>query len=83
LHKQRKSPGFCLLLTLAAVCRKRGTGAPKWRLRVAVVNGIADSLNDNPNIQMAMRVYGHQSPQPLNDCEDSKLEIGFPNKKCD
>ena len=45
-----------------------------------VVNGIADSLNDNPNIQMAMRVYGHQSPQPLNDCEDSKLEIGFRTK---
>ncbi len=46
----------------------------------AVVNGIADSLNDDPNIQMAMRVYGHQSPQPLNDCEDSKLEIGFRTK---
>lgn len=46
----------------------------------AVVNGIADSLNDDPNILMAMRVYGHQSPQPLNDCEDSKLEIGFRTK---
>jgi Ca-activated chloride channel homolog len=46
----------------------------------AVVNGIADSLNDNPNIQLALRVYGHQSPQPLNDCEDSKLEIGFRTK---
>ena len=43
----------------------------------AVVNGIADSLNDMPNVQLAMRVYGHQSAQPINDCEDSKLEIGF------
>ncbi len=42
-----------------------------------VVNGIADSLNNMPNVEMAMRVYGHQSPQPLNDCEDSKLEVGF------
>lgn len=46
----------------------------------AVVNGIADSLNDMPNVQMAVRVYGHQSPQPLNDCEDSRLEIGFRSK---
>ena len=46
----------------------------------AVVNGIADSLNDMPNVQMAMRIYGHQSPQPVNDCEDSKLEIAFKSK---
>lgn len=42
-----------------------------------VVNGIADSLNGMGNVQMAMRVYGHQSAQPINDCEDSKLEVGF------
>lgn len=45
-----------------------------------VVNYIADSLNDMPNIQVGLRVYGHQSPQPANDCEDSKLEIGFKTK---
>ena len=45
-----------------------------------VVNGIADSLNNMPNVQMAMRIYGHQSPQPANDCEDSKLEIAFKSK---
>lgn len=45
-----------------------------------VVNGIADSLNNDPNIQMAMRIYGHQSPQPVNDCEDSKLEVPFKYK---
>lgn len=42
-----------------------------------VVDKITDSLNNIPNLQMAMRIYGHQSPQPLNDCEDSKLEVGF------
>lgn len=46
----------------------------------AVVNGIADSLNGMANVQMAVRVYGHQSPQPLNDCEDSKLEVPFRTK---
>ncbi|HNV99913.1 MAG TPA: VWA domain-containing protein [Chitinophagales bacterium] len=45
-----------------------------------VIGHIADSLNDMPNIQVGLRVYGHQSPQPSNDCEDSKLEIGFKTK---
>lgn len=45
-----------------------------------VISHIADSLNDMPNIQVGLRVYGHQSPQPVNDCEDSKLEVGFKTK---
>ena len=54
--------------------------ASKLQSARKVVNHIADSLNSNPNIQIALRVYGHQSPQPVNDCEDSKLELGFKAK---
>jgi len=38
---------------------------------------IVDSLEKNDNIQMALRVYGHQSPVPPQDCNDTKLEIQF------
>jgi len=38
---------------------------------------IVDSLEKNDNIQMALRVYGHQSPVPPQDCNDTKLEIPF------
>ena len=38
---------------------------------------ILDSLDKKPNMQLALRVYGHQSPVPPQDCEDSKLEIPF------
>ncbi len=52
----------------------------KFAAAKAVINGIADSLNNEPNVQMGMRIYGHQSPQPVNDCEDSRLEVGFKNR---
>ncbi len=38
---------------------------------------IIDSLEKMPNIQMALRVYGHQSPVPPQDCSDTKLEVPF------
>ncbi|PLX10649.1 MAG: von willebrand factor type a [Marinilabiliales bacterium] len=38
---------------------------------------IIDSLEQMPNIQMALRVYGHQSPVPPQDCSDTKLEVPF------
>ena len=36
-----------------------------------------DSLQNLKNVQMALRVYGHQSPVPPQDCNDTKLEVPF------
>ncbi len=38
---------------------------------------IIDSLSQKEKIQMALRIYGHQSPVPPQDCKDTKLEIPF------
>ncbi|MCI5054875.1 MAG: VWA domain-containing protein [Flavobacteriales bacterium] len=38
-----------------------------------------DSLNGIPNVQLALRVYGHQKHFPPQDCDDSKLEVPFSN----
>jgi Ca-activated chloride channel family protein len=38
---------------------------------------IIDSLQYLKNVQMALRVYGHQSPVPPQDCDDTKLEVPF------
>lgn len=34
-------------------------------------------LQQTQNIEVALRVYGHQSPVPPQDCSDSKLEVSF------
>jgi len=46
-----------------------------------VMAGILDSLKNLPNLQLGLRVYGHQKYFPPQDCDDSKLEvpIGFGN----
>ena len=41
------------------------------------LNEIVDSLQQLKNVQMALRVYGHQSPVPPQDCDDTKLEVPF------
>jgi Ca-activated chloride channel family protein len=38
---------------------------------------VVDSLETLLNVQMALRVYGHQSPVVLQDCRDTKLEVTF------
>jgi Ca-activated chloride channel homolog len=42
-----------------------------------VLSEIIDSLKDVPNVQMALRAYGHQDHYTLNNCKDTKLEVGF------
>jgi len=38
-----------------------------------------DSLQslDSDHFQLALRVYGHQKPVPPQDCNDTRLEVGF------
>lgn len=38
---------------------------------------IIDSLQDLSNVEMALRVYGFQSPVPPQDCNDTKLVVPF------
>ncbi len=42
-----------------------------------ILIGMVDSLQHLDNVQMALRVYGHQSPVPPQDCGDTKLEVPF------
>ncbi len=38
---------------------------------------IIDSLENLENVEMALRVYGHQKPVPPQDCNDTRLEVPF------
>lgn len=40
-------------------------------------NKFIDSLSVIPNLEFALRMYGHQSPYPPADCNDYKLEVPF------
>jgi Ca-activated chloride channel family protein len=45
-----------------------------------ILGALADSLALLPNVEMGLRVYGHQYEQSLNNCRDTKLEVSIAKK---
>lgn len=52
------------------------TGA-KIDVAKRLMNQLLDSLRYVPDLELALRVYGHQKPFPPQDCDDSRLEVPF------
>jgi len=52
-------------------------GERKIDMAREVLFEMLDSLERLDNVEMALRVYGHQSPVPPQDCSDTKLEVPF------
>ena len=43
-----------------------------------LLSNLLDSLKNVPNLQLALRVYGHQKDFiPIQDCDDTRLEVPF------
>ncbi|MBM3404288.1 MAG: VWA domain-containing protein [Bacteroidetes bacterium] len=42
-----------------------------------LLSTILDSLATVPDLELALRVYGHTKPVPPQDCDDTRLEIPF------
>ena len=55
-------------------------GTPRWEVAKRLLAKMADSLNAYPNLELGLRVYGHQSPNSEQNCEDSRLEVPFAPK---
>lgn len=51
----------------------------KTRIQVAkdILSNLVDSLKDKPNLEIALRVFGHQYDKKYNNCQDTKLEVAF------
>lgn len=46
----------------------------------SILTKLVDSLRVNPSLEIALRVYGHQSARSANNCKDSRLEVPFGQK---
>ena len=49
----------------------------KFNIAVKLFSNILDSLRSQPNLELALRMYGHQKPIPPQDCKDTRLEVPF------
>lgn len=66
-----------LLDASGSMNQKMGTDT-RWKLASSLLYQIADSLEkQKAEVQIAVRVFGHQSPNSAKNCKDSKLEIAF------
>lgn len=52
-------------------------GEKKFDIATSVLSKVLDSLKGTENLEVALRVYGHQRNYPPQNCNDSKLEIPF------
>src|SRR6056297_3051554 len=76
---QKKTPLTRILFIFDASQSMSGTWESDQKINIArqILVDIVDSLENVENVQMALRVYGHQSPVPPQDCSDTKLEVPF------
>ncbi|OIP04957.1 MAG: hypothetical protein AUJ97_01775 [Bacteroidetes bacterium CG2_30_32_10] len=47
----------------------------KINIAQKILSEILDSLKTAENVELGLRVYGHQKPYPPQDCNDTKLEV--------
>jgi Ca-activated chloride channel homolog len=79
---QKTPPKTRILFLLDA----SGSMLAKWensnRMEVAkkLLSHLVDSLERYDNVEVALRIYGHQSGREQNDCRDTKLEVPFAAK---
>jgi Ca-activated chloride channel family protein len=49
----------------------------RFEIARKLLSEMVDSLDKINNVELAMRVYGHQKKFPPQDCDDTKLEVPF------
>ncbi len=52
-------------------------GEEKFLIASRILSNVLDSLKHTENLQVALRVYGHQRNYPPQNCNDTKLEVPF------
>lgn len=65
------------LLDASQSMRNEWKGGTKWQSACGALSEIADSISKLPNVEMALRVFGHMYPEPDRNCRDTRLEVGF------
>lgn len=79
VYKQKPPEKTRILFLLDASGSMLAKLGAMQRIDVAkrLLSDLVDSLQVNPNLQLGLRVYGHQYARAYNNCTDSKLEVPF------
>ena len=58
-------------------------GESKYTIARNILSDILDSIKQVPNVEVALRVYGHTKNFPPQDCNDTRLEVPFSKDNVD
>ncbi|MFN0276516.1 MAG: vWA domain-containing protein, partial [Chitinophagales bacterium] len=65
-----------ILLDGSGSMLEKWKGTTKWETAKKLISQTIDSIErSDPNVEIGLRVFGHQSPDAAKDCKDSKLEV--------
>ena len=79
INQQKLPDKTRILFLLDASGSMLGTWERTNRITAAkkLLSDLVDSLKVNQNLELGLRVYGHQFNKRLQNCQDTKLEVGF------
>jgi Ca-activated chloride channel homolog len=55
----------------------RFQNSTKFDIAVKLLGSLLDSLKNTSDLEIALRLYGHQKQYPPQDCNDTRLEVPF------
>jgi Ca-activated chloride channel family protein len=78
-EKEKPKPTTRILFVFDASQSMYGRWQSDMKITIAqkLLSNLLDSLKNVPNLELALRVFGHQKQFPPQDCDDTKLEIPF------
>jgi Ca-activated chloride channel family protein len=66
------------LLDASGSMKEKWNDKTKYEISKELIYHLVDSLQTaNPEVEVGIRIYGHQYPRAVHNCTDSKLEIPF------
>jgi Ca-activated chloride channel family protein len=57
--------------------RKEWPGGTKWTTATEALSAMMDTLSKVENVEVGLRVFGHQSQEPDKNCKDTRLEVSI------
>lgn len=79
-NKEKKLTRILFIMDASVSMNEYWEGDRKFDKSRELMISLLDSLKNiqyEENLQVALRVFGHQSHVPPRDCKDSRLEVGF------
>ncbi|WP_107037883.1 vWA domain-containing protein [Brumimicrobium mesophilum] len=78
-YSQEELTRILFILDASNSMNKKWGNESRFITAKRIISNSVDSLRGIPNLEIALRVYGHQSPITANyqDCADTKLEVAF------